>query len=195
MFRLLLCYFLLIFACMTKTYAFDGEKSGNSPSVAATLMQQYDFNRDGQITEKEFIVGDGDSAYRAHLSNVYQCPKTAKNADINEQTYWFIEMINPAQYQQDLKDYFAYLDADGDEYISAAEYVKTFAGKFPPDAGEKYLQIIDVNQDGRISRNEYVNFDFTSLPMGSHEVFHNLDANNDSFITVDELESAFTLRR
>lgn len=189
--KILLCFIAVIF-CVIDVYAQiampNPQNSDNPQSIAKTMMSQYDFNGDGKINEKEFIVGDGDSGYRAHLSNIH---KGLELKNITIQQYWFIEMINPKKYKEDLSDYFTYMDKDGDGYISVSEYEDTFKGKYPPDAGKKYSEIIDVNRDNLISKAEYINFDFTTFPSGSHEVFQNIDANHDKVITFDEIKHLF----
>ena len=125
--------------------------------------------------------------------NTLKSLKIEDNDHISKQQYWFVEMGDPAKYKKDLAAYFGFLDKDGDGYVSAAEYLKTFEGQYPPDAGEKYLKIMDIDMDNRLSKSEYINFDFTTLPSDSHELFHNLDANHDSFITFDEFKSSLEL--
>lgn len=164
----------------------------NDPqSTAQLLMQQYDFNRDGKISEKEFIIGDGKSDYRAHLSNMHKGLDIEKRDNITKQQYWFVEIGDPAKYQTDLKKYFAYMDKDGDGYISCEEYQNTFQGKYISEIGEKYAELIDANHDHRISFDEFINFDFTSTPI-NHESFRSFDTNGDSFITSDEFKKIFS---
>ena len=50
-------------------------------------------------------------------------------------------------------------------------------------------EMVLVLQDEKISFDEYVNFDFTSIAYPS---FHSLDFNNDSFVTMDELNELFS---
>ena len=163
-------------------------------SVADVLMLQFDFNHDGQISEKEFIIGSGESGYRAHLSNIHQCLNLEKRENITKQQYWFVEVGDPMKYKQHITEYFAYMDKDQDEYISVKEYQNTFTGESDAKFGEQYAQIIDFNHDGKISRDEYINFEFTTLPSGDHEVFQNLDANKDTFISSDEFKNSFDKR-
>lgn len=182
---------LIVFNVYAQTKSFDKINSDKPQSDAELMMQQYDFNQDGKITEKEFIIGDGDSCYRAHLSNVYKILDLKDRDNIKEQQYWFVEIIDSSKYQADLKKYFAYMDKDGDGYISTKDYQNTFKGTHISKSAEKYAEILDADNDQKISFDEYVNFDFTSMPSGSHEVFHNFDTNGDSFLTADEFENVF----
>ena len=191
MMRLWFCLAVIFFGT-ADVYALDQQKP-DEQSPIEMLMMQYDFNHDGLVNEREFIIGDGESGYRAHLSNIHKALKIEDNDHISKQQYWFVEMGDPAKYKKDLAAYFGFLDKDGDGYVSAAEYLKTFEGQYPPDAGEKYLKIMDIDMDNRLSKSEYINFDFTTLPSDSHELFHNLDANHDSFITFDEFKSSLEL--
>lgn len=163
----------------------------NPQSVAEIMMMQYDFDRDGIITEKEFIIGNGESGYRAHLSNIYESLNSQDKEEITKQQYWFIEMRDAAKYKKDLLSYFEYLDNDSDGYITTEEYESTFTGKYIENFGRKYAQAIDSNKDNKISKSEYLNFDFTSLQSGSHEQFRNIDANSDNILTSEEMKQIF----
>jgi Ca2+-binding EF-hand superfamily protein len=170
------------------------EKLNNSRTSANSMMMQYDFDNDDQVTEKEFIIGDGESGYRAHVSNVYQIISDDRKKDFSKQRYWFIEATHPDEYKKDLVDYFQYLDDDRDGYISTEEYQKTFTGAYISTFGKKYAQAIDADGDGRISQDEYTNFDFTSLPSGSSELFRIIDLNQDKMLIVDEFKQFFEKR-
>lgn len=192
-------YFMLFIALISaNAYAQSTqpslEKLNNSRTSANSMMMQYDFDNDDQITEKEFIIGDGESGYRAHVSNVYQIISDDRKKDFSKQRYWFIEATHPDEYKKDLVDYFQYLDDDRDGYISTEEYQKTFTGAYISTFGKKYAQAIDADGDGRISQDEYTNFDFTSLPSGSSELFHIIDLNQDKMLTVDEFKQFFEKR-
>ena len=192
-------YFMLFIALISanahaQSTPQDLEKSNNSRSFANLMMMQYDFNNTGQVTEKEFIIGDGETGYRAHISNVYQIISADRKKDFSKQKYWFIEAMHPDEYKKDLADYFQYLDEDRDGYISVEDYQKTFTGAYISTFGEKYAKAIDADGDGRISQEEYTNFDFTSLPSSSSELFHNIDLNQDEMLTSDEFKQFYEKR-
>lgn len=192
-------YFMLFIALISaNAYAQSTqpsmEKLNNSRTSANSMMMQYDFDNDDQVTEKEFIIGDGESGYRAHVSNVYQIISDDRKKDFSKQRYWFIEATHPDEYKKDLVDYFQYLDDDRDGYISTEEYQKTFTGAYISTFGKKYAQAIDADGDGRISQDEYTHFDFTSLPSSSRELFHIIDFNQDKMLTVDEFKQFFEKR-
>ena len=155
---------------------------------ASRIMQEIDFNSDGKISEKEFVIFNGNTGYRAHLSNMHKSLNIEKNDKITLQQYWFIEIVNPAKYQADLKNYFAYMDKDSDGYISTEEYRSSFQGNYISKFGLLYAEMVDADHNQKISFDEYVNFDFTSIDYPS---FHSLDFNNDSFVTMDELDELF----
>ena len=197
--KTLFWYFMLFIALISaNAYAQSTqpslEKLNNSRTSANSMMMQYDFDNDDQVTEKEFIIGDGESGYRAHVSNVYQIISDDRKKDFSKQRYWFIEATHPDEYKKDLVDYFQYLDDDRDGYISTEEYQKTFTGAYISTFGKKYAQAIDADGDGRISQDEYTNFDFTSLPSGSSELFRIIDLNQDKMLTVDEFKQFFEKR-
>ena len=98
-------------------------------------------------------------------------------------------MVNPTKYQTDLKNYFAYIDKDSDGYISTEEYRSSFQGNYISKFGLLYAEMVDADHNQKISFDEYVNFDFTSIAYPS---FHSLDFNNDSFVTMDELNELFS---
>ncbi|MBR3676614.1 MAG: hypothetical protein IKN71_05735 [Alphaproteobacteria bacterium] len=197
--KTLFWYFMLFIALISaNAYAQSTqpslEKLNNSRTSANSMMMQYDFDNDDQVTEKEFIIGDGESGYRAHVSNVYQIISDDRKKDFSKQRYWFIEATHPDEYKKDLVDYFQYLDDDRDGYISTEEYQKTFTGAYISTFGKKYAQAIDADGDGRISQDEYTNFDFTSLPSSSSELFLIIDLNQDKMLTVDEFKQFFEKR-
>lgn len=165
----------------------------NPQSAAELMMMQYDFNQDGKVTEKEFVIGNGETGYRAHLSNIYEGLNLQENGNLTKQPYWFIEATDNAKYRENLAAYFEYLDKDADGYIPAEDYEKTFTGNYIADFGPKYVQAVDLYGDNRISKEEYLNFDFTSLPSSSREQFHNIDVNNDKVITIEEFKYIFNL--
>ena len=163
----------------------------SSQSAAEQMMMQYDFNQDGKVTEKEFVIGNGETGYRTHISNIYNSLNLQKTGSLTKQQYWFIEAADDAKYKKDLVAYFEYLDSDADGYISSEDYKNTFTGDYIAEFGPKYVQAIDSDKDNKISKDEYMNFDFTSLPSSSREQFHNIDTNNDNVITYEEFESVF----
>lgn len=187
-----LIYFITFEACAQMTCAQMTSANVNSneaQSEAFQIMQLNDFNHDGKISKKEYVVCDGNTGYRAHLSNIYKSLNLEKNDNISLQQYWFIEMVNPTKYQTDLKNYFAYMDKDSDGYISTEEYRSSFQGNYISKFGLLYAEMVDADHNQKISFDEYVNFDFTSIDYPS---FHSLDFNNDSFVTMDELNELFS---
>ena len=182
-----LIYFITFEACAQMTSA--NVNSNEAQSEAFQIMKQCDFNQDGKISKKEYVVCDGVTGYRAHLSNIHKSLNIEKNDNITHHQYWFIEIVNPTKYQSDLKNYFAYMDKDDDKYISIEEYRNTFQDNYRSKFGLGYADMIDSDHDLKISLNEYINFDFASIGYPS---FHRLDYNNDSFITIDELDEFFS---
>ena len=157
--------------------------------MAQVMMSQYDFDHDGKITEKEFLVANGNTGYRAHLSNVYKALYTMEKDDISENVYWYIELLSPAKYRQDLAAYFDLSDKNKAGYITTDEYTATFKGDYPSEFWAEFAKAMDVNHDGRISQTEYVNFDFVLTDSGGREVFGNFDTNGDGAITIEEMSA------
>lgn len=159
----------------------------NPKAMAQMIMMQYDFNTDGRILEKEYVVMDGDSAYRAHLANMHRSLDIAHKDKINLHQYWFIELTNPRKYQKDLANYFQILDQDKDGVISIQEYVRTFDGNYISTFGPKFARLIDINQDNIITFKEYIECDFTEIAEGSYATFRYFDTNEDDVITLSEI--------
>ncbi len=181
---------LAVFLFATNVYA-QTTLPPSSQSAAEQMMMQYDFNQDGKITEKEFVIGNGETGYRAHLSNIYESLALQKTGNLTKQQYWFFEVVDDAKYKEDLAAYFEYLDNDADGYLAAEDYKNTFTGNYIEDFGPKYVLAMDADKDNKISKDEYLNFDFTSLPSSSREQFRNIDANHDNVITFEEFKSVF----
>ena len=65
----LFSYMVVIFFITSDVYAQNKpvQTNSNEPlSEASQIMQNLDFNSDGKISEKEFIVFDGNTGYRTH---------------------------------------------------------------------------------------------------------------------------------
>ena len=165
------------------------DKSMETPEqTAKAIMTSMDYNHDGMLSQKEYMVMDGHTAYRTHLSNMYESLNIADRYGLKEHEYWFIELFYPNKYTQDLADYFKLLDKDNKGFISTKEYENTFTGNYISQLGHQYAEAIDADKNGKISYEEYTNFDFTSA---GYKSFQNIDLNKDGFITFDEMSAIF----
>ena len=156
------------------------------PLIQDTLMK-YDYNLDSKITEKEFLVMDGDSTYREHLANLHRTLGIEYKDHIKLSGYWAIELSNPAKYKKDLSDYFQILDHNRDGIISTQDYINTFASEYVSGLGTRFAQAIDDNHDNLITYKEYTDFDFTALSLQGRATFRRFDTDQNYIITVDEL--------
>lgn len=172
------------------------------------IFQQIDFNQDGKISPTEyFVIEDVTLGYRKHLTNVWKSldvnndrivtpdeylgklNSSENQENITEQAYWFIELFDYPQYQRHLLHFFNHIDKNQDGFLEAEEYINTFGQSLIAE-GKKYARALDINQDNKISKSEFLNFDFK---MPNYEGFENIDFNHDNFISKDEMLKFFEI--
>ena len=81
------------------------------------------------------------------------------------------------------------MDKNQDGFLEAEEYINTF-GQSLIDEGKEYARALDINQDNKISKSEFLNFDFK---MPNYEGFENIDFDHDNFISKDEMLKFFEI--
>jgi len=115
--------------------------------------------------------------------------------------------ITRAEVEQLQGEMFAWMDRNGDGYLSAEDRSPVFQrlraireaeagnddgerrhrGRRGRGMGRDHVRIADANEDGRISREEFMS--------QGHPGFDRLDANSDGSVTPDELDAAVESRR
>lgn len=199
-----------VFIISSTQFVFASSEYVEYMQDARKIFHQIDFNKDGKISPLEyFTIEEARLGYRTHLTNIWKSldtnndgtvsieeyfGKTETSRDISfsyegkieERIYWFIEILDYPQYQKHLVSYFDILDKDNDGLVSLEEYINTFIGyngKKLTKVGEEYASALDTNQDNKISRKEFLNFDFK---MPNIERFDKLDFNKDNYISENE---------
>ncbi len=74
------------------------------------------------------------------------------------------------------------MDKNQDGFLNMEAYKDTFSLDLTA-IGNKYAKAIDINNDNKISKDEFLNFDFKMI---NRKIFDSIDANNDGFISENE---------
>ncbi len=200
-------YILFTFGVLLNYIYPTSASEQNLQSDYQYIFQSMDIDKNGRISPTEyFVVESATVGYRRHLTNIWKSldtnddnvvtpdeyfgeihsakkiPFSDKDGNITEHAYWFIEVIDYSQYQRHLVHFFDFMDKNQDGFLNMEAYKDTFSLDLTA-IGNKYAKAIDINNDNKISKDEFLNFDFKMI---NRKIFDSIDANNDGFISENE---------
>lgn len=136
----------------------------NEAAIKAAFSK-FDSDNNGLISYEELeavFCGIGGFATPEDLRKIIQSVDEDMDGCINFNEFLALSMkLQSAQTEDSLKKLFAGMDQDGDRYLTRAELregMSKFLGKDPSDEQiESALITLDVNQDGKVSYQEFAN--------------------------------------